>query len=35
LDKKIKEFEQIKIDNAKQIAAMSKTIRELISGGLK
>lgn len=31
----VKEFEQIKVDNAKQIASMSKTLRELLSGGLK
>ena len=35
LNDALKEFEQIKVDNAKQIAAMSKTLRELISGGLK
>lgn len=31
----IEEFKQIKVENAKQISTMSKTIKDLISGGLK
>ena len=31
----IAEFKQIKVENAKQISTMSKTIKDLISGGLK
>ena len=33
LDKKMKEFDQIKKENAKQIADMARTLREHITGG--